>query len=234
VGRKALILAGGLGTRLKSVIADHPKVLAPVGGRPFVTYLLDQLSQAGFSSAVLATGFRAQEVENTLGKRYGSLTLEYSPEPASLGTAGAIANARSFLPSGGCLVMNGDSICLADLAGFWNWAEGRDAAVALLLAHVDDARRFGAVRMLGEQIVGFEEKGSERAAEWINAGVYYLSDLLLDSIEQGQRASLEQDVFPRWIGKGMYGWKTDAPFLDIGLPESYASAAGFIADATRQ
>jgi D-glycero-alpha-D-manno-heptose 1-phosphate guanylyltransferase len=234
VERRALILAGGFGTRLKSVIADHPKILAPVGGRPFVTHILDQLARAGFSSAVLATGHLAEAVEKVLGSRYDSLKLEYSPEPAPLGTAGAIAHARSLLLPGGCLVMNGDSICLADLASYWNWAVGRKAAVALLLAHVEDARRFGTVRLNGDVIVSFEEKGSDAVAEWINAGVYYLSDSLLDSLEQGQRASFERDILPRWIGKGMYGWTTDAPFLDIGLPESYASATGFMSGAARQ
>lgn len=223
-----LILAGGFGSRLKEVVAEHPKVLAPVRGRPFVTYILDQVGRAGFSSVVLATGYRAEEVESTLGSRYGSLSLEYSPEPSPLGTAGAIANAKLRLRPGPCLVMNGDSICLVDLAGYWQWARTRDAAVALLLAHVKDPRRFGTVRLEDDQIVSFEEKSPDPVAKWINAGVYYLSDSFLNSLEQGRNASLERDVLPNWIGRGMYGWKADAPFLDIGVPESYAEAAEFI------
>jgi NDP-sugar pyrophosphorylase family protein len=229
-----LILAGGFGTRLKEIVADHPKVLAPVRGRPFLTYLLDQVAVAGFSSVVLATGYRADEVENTLGSSYGPLSLEYSPEPSPLGTAGAIAHAKPLLSPGPCLVMNGDSICLADLARYWEWARARDAAVALVLAHVKDPRRFGSVRLSeeNEQIVSFEEKSPDLGAKWINAGIYYLSDSFLDSLEQGRNASLERDVLPNWIGRGMYGWKTDAPFLDIGVPESYAEAAEFIGRGT--
>lgn len=225
-----LILAGGFGTRLKEVVADHPKVLAPVRGRPFVTYLLDQVALAGFSCVVLATGYRAEEVESTLGSRYGSLSLEYSPEPSPLGTAGAIAHAKPRLGPGPCLAMNGDSICLADLAAYWQWARAKDAAVALLLAHVEDPRRFGTVRSSvdDDQIISFEEKRPELAPKWINAGIYYLSESFLDSLEQGRNASLERDVLPNWIGRGMYGWRSDAPFLDIGVPESYAAAGEFI------
>ena len=235
-----LILAGGFGSRLKEVVAEHPKVLAPVRGRPFVTYILDQIERAGFSSVILATGYRADEVESTLRSSYGSLSLEYSPEPSPLGTAGAIAHARHRLRPGPCLVMNGDSICLADLASYWQWAQDRDAAVALLLAHVKDPRRFGTVRLEGQgegeddQIVSFEEKSPALGAKWINAGIYYLSDSFLDSLEQGRNASLERDVLPNWIGRGMYGWKADAPFLDIGVPESYAEAEEFIGRAAPQ
>ena len=105
----AVILAGGLGTRLRPAVADRPKGLAPVGGRAFLTYLLAQLEAAGFQKAILCTGYRGDQVQRELGAAYGSLPLVYSPESEPLGTAGAIRRALPRIDSDLCLVMNGDS-----------------------------------------------------------------------------------------------------------------------------
>ena len=112
----AVILASGLGTRLRSVVADRPKVLAPIGGRPLLAYLFDQLIAAGIREAVLATGYRGEQIEAALGTAYGPLRLRYSPEPSPLGTGGALRLAWSLLAAPSALVMNDDSYCQADLA----------------------------------------------------------------------------------------------------------------------
>ena len=114
----AAILAGGLGTRLRPAVADRPKVLAPVGGRPYLTYLLDQLAGAGVREVVLLTGYAADEVRDALGDRYGRMRLRYSVEPAPLGTAGALRLALPLLAAPAVLLLNGDSYCDADLGAF--------------------------------------------------------------------------------------------------------------------
>src|SRR3954463_14123588 len=111
----AVILAGGLGARLRSVVADRPKVLAPVLGRPFVTYLLDQLAAAGLRRAVLLTGFRAEQVRQTLAEQHAGLDLAYSTEPTPLGTAGAVRDALDQVDTADVLLLNGDSFCPLDL-----------------------------------------------------------------------------------------------------------------------
>src|SRR5437879_601155 len=107
----AAILAGGLGTRLRSVIADRPKVLAPVGGRPYLTYLLDQLAKAAVREVVLLTGYGAEQVRDALGATYAGMRLVHAAEPAPLGTAGALRHALPHLRSPAVLLMNGDSYC---------------------------------------------------------------------------------------------------------------------------
>jgi NDP-sugar pyrophosphorylase family protein len=225
----AVILAGGLGTRLRSVVADRPKVLAPIGGRPLLTYLFDQLIAAGIREAVLATGYRGEQIEAALGTAYGPLRLRYSPEPSPLGTGGALRLAWPLLAGPSALVMNGDSYCQADLAALRAWHCERRAAATLLLAQVPQAGRFGRVDIdaLG-RVVAFKEKSGGNEPGWINAGIYLVEREFLSSIPADRVVSLEKDVFPAWIGRGLLGYPcAGCRFLDIGVPESYAVAERF-------
>jgi D-glycero-alpha-D-manno-heptose 1-phosphate guanylyltransferase len=116
-----VVLAGGLGTRLRPVVKDVPKVLAEVGGRPFLTYILDQLDQAGMREVVLCTGYLAEVIGKTFGHRYKSLTVKYSNEMQPLGTGGALRQALPQCPSDPVMVLNGDSFIDADLSGYMAW-----------------------------------------------------------------------------------------------------------------
>src|SRR5437667_6347363 len=118
VGITAAILAGGLGTRLRHTVADRPKVLAPVGGRHYLAYLLDQLAGAGISEVVLLTGHRAEQVQSTFGESYAGMGLRYSAEPAPLGTGGAVRRALPLFSAPTILLLNGDSYCDVDLDAF--------------------------------------------------------------------------------------------------------------------
>jgi NDP-sugar pyrophosphorylase family protein len=226
----AAILVGGLGTRLRSVVAGRPKVLAEVRGRPFLSYLLDQLAGAGIREAVLCTGYLGEQVRAAFGGSYRGVRLAYSQEAAPLGTAGALRLAAPLLTSPAVLVLNGDSYCQADLAAMWRRHRDSKAAATILLARVEDTRRFGRVRTddLG-RVVRFEEKGGPAAAGWINAGIYLMDRGVLDSIPAGRAASLEKEVFPAWIGRGLWGHRGGGRFLDIGTPESYREAEVFFA-----
>jgi D-glycero-alpha-D-manno-heptose 1-phosphate guanylyltransferase len=226
----AAVLAGGLGTRLRSVTGDRAKVLAEIAGRPFLAYLLDQLSAVGIRRVVLCTGYRSDQVEAAFGARYGSLALEYSREPAPLGTGGALRLALSRLSSSMVLVANGDSYCDADLKAFWRWHNSSNARGSLLLAKVPDTSRFGRVSTDdGGQITHFAEKRSPASPGWINAGLYLLERDILAQIPTGIMTSLESQVFPRLIGQGLYGFKAAGSFIDIGTPESFAQATAFFA-----
>lgn len=224
----ALILAGGLGTRLRSVVADVPKVLAPVHGRPFLACLLDQLADAGLRHAVLCTGYRADLIEAAFGDSYRSLTLEYSQETEPLGTGGALRLAASRARSETILAMNGDSFIDADIPSFFasHFASRLDAS--LLLTEVADTARYGRVQVdHGGRVRSFEEKGAHRGTGSINAGVYLMRRSLLHAAPAGVAVSLERDLLPHWIAGGLGGVLCRGRFLDIGTPESFAETETF-------
>ena len=222
------ILAGGLGTRLREVVADRPKVLAEIHGRPFVAYLLDQLAAAGFRDVVLCTGWQAEAVEAALGRTHGPLSLRYSREPAPLGTAGALRHALPALAGELVLVMNGDSYCDADLGAALEAHQARAAEATLVLVEVPDTSRYGRVELdAAGAICRFVEKQAAGGPGWINAGIYFLARTRLARIPPGVALSLEREVFPGWVGEGLVGLRTHAAFLDIGTPESYAAASAF-------
>jgi NDP-sugar pyrophosphorylase family protein len=226
----AAILAGGLGTRLRSVVADRPKVLAQVRGRPFLSYLLDQLESSGLKSVVLCTGYMGGLVQAEFGSSYRSLALTYSQELNPLGTAGALRLALPLVFSEIVLVMNGDSFCETNLETFWTWRSTSGAVATILLTEVADTRRYGRVRVDAEgRVLKFEEKNSDSGPGWINAGVYLLKRQLLGTIQANCPVSLEKEIFPTWIGKGLYGYQCHGRFLDIGTPDSFALAHDFLA-----
>jgi D-glycero-alpha-D-manno-heptose 1-phosphate guanylyltransferase len=232
----AVILAGGFGTRLSSVVADRPKVLAEINGRPFLEYLFDQLSAAGIRGAVLCTGYLGQQVQETFGHSYREiLQLNYSREMEPLGTGGALRLAASSLRSDVVLVMNGDSYCHTDLKTFWDRHHSTGAAATLLLARVPDTKRYGSVEVAPDgRVLRFAEKLDESKPGCINAGVYLISSQMLTSIPPNVPVSLERDVFPAWIDQGLYGFSGGDRFLDIGTPETFAAARKFLAQCLPQ
>jgi NDP-sugar pyrophosphorylase family protein len=224
----AAILAGGLGTRLKPVIADRPKVMAEVRGRPFLSYLLDQLQAAGFGDVVLCTGYLGEQIDSAFGDSYGRLQLRYSREKQPLGTGGALRLAHRYLTSNPILVMNGDSICAADLNAFCEWHHAGPSKASLLLSRVANNERYGGVEIDGNGVVTeFAEKGKNVRLNWINGGVYLLEREVFLSIPEGTPVSLEYDIFPRLVGHGLYGYPSRGRFLDIGTPEDYSIAEAF-------
>jgi NDP-sugar pyrophosphorylase family protein len=222
----AAILAGGLGTRLRPVVADRPKVLAPVGGRPYLTYVLDQLAAAHVRNVVLLTGHGAGQVRDALGDSYGPLRLVHSAEPRPLGTAGALRRALPYIWSPIVLLLNGDSYCDADLCAFRGFHRG---GASLVLARVPDVARFGQVQPGPDGfVVGFEEKGAAGGPGLINAGVYLLDRRLIEEIPPLRTASLEHDLLPAWVAaRRARGFPHAGRFLDIGTPQSYAEAEDF-------
>lgn len=226
----AAILAGGLGTRLRSVVADRPKVLAPVGGRPYLTYLLDQLADAGIERVVLLVGHRADMVRESLGTHYRGLRLLYSAEPTPLGTGGALAHALPWLAGRHVLLLNGDSFCEFDLAVM------RQRPLSMAVAHVSNTARYGEVIFTDDgRVLAFGEKSEASVAcqhpgkpGWINAGVYCLPREAIQSLPNSRPLSLERDAIPQWVQQQqLYAVPTGGRFIDIGTPESFAEAGAF-------
>jgi NDP-sugar pyrophosphorylase family protein len=223
-----VILAGGLGTRLRSVVADKPKVLAPIHGRPFLAYLMDQLANAGLRRIVLCTGYKSEMVEADIGQRFNGMDVVYSIEQTPLGTGGALRLAVPKFESESVLVMNGDSYVSADFESYLEWFNSVDARAALYLTSVNDTQRYGRVKISRSGCIEiFEEKKNITGAGWINAGIYLLKRDVVETIPRDEPYSLEKDLFPQLIGNGLYGFQEKADFIDIGTPVSYAAAELF-------
>lgn len=228
----AVILAGGLGTRLRSVVADRPKVLAEVGGRSFLSFLLDKLTNNNIRKIVLCTGYLGEQVHEVFGCTYSGMELAYSMEKEPRGTGGALRLALPLLQSDLVLVMNGDSYCEVDLASYLEWYQEKEAAASLALTFVENTSRYGMVQLgTHDEIIRFEEKGEKLVPGWINAGIYFIKKSLISSVPSSGNISIEEGLFPAWIGTDFYGYKSNCRFLDIGMPATYSRAGQFFSNA---
>ncbi|HEY3789059.1 MAG TPA: nucleotidyltransferase family protein [Urbifossiella sp.] len=227
-GISAAILAGGLGTRLRAVVADRPKVLAPVAGRPYLAYLLDQLVGAGIRETTLLVGYAADQVQATFGEHYRGMTLQYSVECEPLGTGGAIRMALPLLREKTILLLNGDSYCDVDVNALVEFHNHHGGRATLTLAQVEDASRYGRVQLLETQrIARFEEKSGAAEPGWINAGIYVLNRSDLEQIPPECAVSLEREILPGMVAAGNVFGFPGGRFIDIGTPQSYAEADAF-------
>ncbi len=224
----AVILAGGLGTRLRKVVSDRPKVLSNVCKRPFLSYLLDQLTDGGFKHVVLCIGYLGEQVKKVFGSRYGSLRLFYSQEKKSLGTAGAIRLALPLFKSKLLLILNGDSFFETDLRTFVDQHNEKCSNASMLLVEMTDTSHYGSVKVDTNCIIkSFDEKVSNIRNGWVNSGIYLIEDHMVRKIPAYQSVSLEHEMFPAWIGHGLYGYQRHGRFIDIGTPETFAEAQEF-------
>jgi len=221
----AIILAGGLGTRLRPVVDDRPKVMAPVGGRPFLEYLLAAFAGQGFDDIVLCLGHRAEQIEAYFGSgdKLG-VRLSYSVESEPLGTAGALKLAEPLLVANTYLVANGDSFLRAGYAPLFETLHDTRALAVLALHRTHDAGRYGTVeRAQGGRITSFVEKNADHAggSALINAGLYAMRRSVIEEIASGP-ASLERDVMPTLAAsRQLYGLELAGSFIDIGVPDDY-------------
>jgi len=225
-GDEAIVLCGGLGTRLRPVLADRPKALAEVGGRPFLEWLLLALAAQGVRRPILATGHLAHLVEAGVGDgaRLG-VRIRYSREAEPLGTAGALRLAATLTPAPTLAVLNGDTYCRFDLAALRSAHRARAALATLWLEPVEDGGRFGTVELEADgRISGFREKAGGGGRPLASAGVYLVERSVVDRVPAGRPASLERDVFPALAGRGLFGVRGRGGFVDIGTPESLAGA----------
>lgn len=220
---QAIILAGGLGTRLRLLVRDRPKVLAPIAGSPFLEYVLLQLRNYGIEDVILSVGFRGEMIERHFGNgsKWG-LCLRYSYETKPLGTGGAVRLAERLLKGKRLLVMNGDSFFDVDINALWRSHEKRGSVITLALAKVNNPQRYAAVEINRRgEVVMFKEKEHAETAGLVNGGIYVFRREALDLIPEGTAVSLEREVFPRLIRKGLHGVPREGYFVDIGVPADY-------------
>ncbi len=228
---QAIILAGGLGTRLRSVVPDLPKPMAPVAGRPFLAWLLDRLVESGFESAVLAVGYRHEVIRDHFGDDYRGLALRYSIETTPLGTGGAMRLAADLVTAFPAFVLNGDTYLELDYRAMLAAHRQARADLSVAVCSVADVGRYGALALQADHIHGFQEKG-RTGPGLINAGVYLPSFEILRQIPLGTPYSFEQQLLvPRLQEIRPLAFRTKGRFIDIGIPEDFQRAQKLFANA---
>ncbi len=217
------MLAGGFGTRLKQVVPDLPKPMAPVAGRPFLEILLTSLARKGFRRVVLSLGYMADKVTSHFGERFNDMELVYEIEQTPLGTGGAIRQALAQCKADHVFVFNGDTFLdleVADVEAHWQ----ANHAPIIVAREVADTSRYGRLFTANGRVLGFSEKG-ETGQGLINAGCYVLPRHVLDEFTPGRAFSLETEFLARKIADGRFDLFVSAgQFIDIGIPEDYARA----------
>jgi mannose-1-phosphate guanylyltransferase len=226
---QALILAGGEGTRLRPLTLTIPKPVVPLGDRPFIAYMIEWLRGHGVDDVILACGFMADGIKAVLGDGAQlGVRLRYVEEQEPLGTGGALKYAQDLLGER-FLMLNGDVLTDIDLSGQLAQHERTGARATLALVSVEDPSAYGLVRCEpGGVVTDFLEKPGPGEADTnlINAGAYVLErDVLAEMAPAGTNISIERDVFPRLVGRGLFGFAADGYWLDIGTPQRYLQAA---------
>ncbi len=223
---KAVLLVGGMGTRLRSVVPSLPKPLASVGKGPFLELLVQQLRYQSFRHLIMCTGYLAHQIETELGDGHEwEVTIEYSKEPSALGTAGAVKFAEPLLrDASDFLVMNGDSFMEIDFRQLIRFHRKSRGIATMAVVRMKNERRYGNVQVTGEgRVNGFTEKSEGDSTGFVNAGIYVFDRRIFEHIPEGP-SSLERDIFPTLLDRGVYASEQHGVFIDIGTPEDYARA----------
>ena len=223
--KEAVVLAGGFGTRLQAVVQDVPKPMADVCGRPFLSFLLDDLQACGMTHVILSTGYKHECIENFYGDRYRGMRITYAQETEPLGTGGGIWNALQHSSSEYTFVLNGDTRFRVDLQELESLAFTRHAPV-IALRRVEDTSRYGCVETDGNgRIIRFVEKADTAGSGYINGGIYLLPKSLFAAYRVGARFSFEKDILEKvYDVTPIYAGMSEAYFIDIGIPEDYLRA----------
>ena len=222
---KAVILAGGLGTRLRTTVPDRPKAMAAVGGRPFLRYQLEFLAKWNITDVVLCVGYLHEQIQKYFddGSSFG-VSLRYSVECKPLGTAGAIKHAQPLLDNT-FLVLNGDTYLNLDLEQVLDRHAGGPQVATLTLLHARDGKRYGSVTTDSTGcVIAFAERGGLEPC-LINGGLYVFEPGALEFIPPNREVSLERETFPLMVDRRLVmGCVMEGYYLDIGTPESYLTA----------
>lgn len=222
---EAVVLCGGLGTRLQTVVSDRPKPMAEFGDRPFLALLLDFLHSQGVRRFILAAGHKAGRIEEFFAGRTLPYETVLSIEKEPMGTGGALLLARSHVRRHPTAVLNGDSFCEVDLRRMLSFHVSREAAVTMAVTRARPVGEYGEVLFdANGSIRAFTEKGNRADEGWVNAGVYLFSDRALNSLPGKVPSSLERDFFPSCAGQGLFAFTCQSPLLDIGTPDRLAKA----------
>lgn len=217
---EAIVLCGGLGTRLQTVVSDRPKPMATIGDRPFLALLLDFFHEQGIQRFILAAGHKADWIANFFTKTKQSYDVALSVETERMGTGGAVLLARSHVRRHPVAVVNGDSFCEVDMRAMLASHLRHEAFVTIAVARAKPVGEYGEVVFDDERrILAFTEKGNSTAEGWVNAGVYMFSEGAFADLPEKIPFSLERDFFPRHVKGSLFAFPCQTPLLDIGTPD---------------
>lgn len=222
--REAIVLAGGFGTRLQTVVKEVPKPMAPVAGKPFLQYILDYLITHKVAHVVLAVGYLRETIIDYFGDNYQSLSITYAVEENPLGTGGGILNACNQIKGDNVFVINGDTFFDVDLVELSAFHESNNALLTVALKKMEKFDRYGTVETDNEgRIIGFLEK-KYLDEGLINGGIYCLNKHIFHP-ELPAAFSFEKEILEKEIvNRKIYGLRSEGYFIDIGIPEDYARA----------
>jgi D-glycero-alpha-D-manno-heptose 1-phosphate guanylyltransferase len=227
--REAVILAGGFGTRLKTVVPDLPKPMATIHGRPFLEYLLDYVIRQGIERCILSVGFMHEVIIRHFGYRYKETELRYAIEDKPLGTGGGILNALRLTDDENVFILNGDTFFRISLPDMEKQFSSKQADMVIALYQVHDDSRYGSVLTdSNTRILTFSEKKVTAGDSLINGGIYLLKKEIFAGTDLPEAFSMEKDFLEKKTGTlRIFGRLFDNDFIDIGIPETYQQARFF-------
>lgn len=221
---QAIVLAGGFGTRLREVVSEVPKPMAPIGNRPFLDILLSSLSSRGVTTVILSVGYMADVIRNYFGDQKYGMEILYQFENEPLGTGGAIRASLERCSEESVFVLNGDTFLDIDLELVQEFQKQQNAPI-MVTKKVAAADRYGTVKVENHRILSFLPRAASGTSKLINAGIYLLPVNILDSYRVGVNFSFENDFLPEVIATDRFlSYQCDGHFIDIGIPEDYERA----------
>nr|NQU90086.1 NTP transferase domain-containing protein [Bacteroidota bacterium] len=224
--KEAIILAGGLGTRLSGVLKDIPKAMAPVNGKPFLDYQLDYLDVFSIDHIIISVGHLREQIMDHYGDRYKNMHIEYVVEEEPMGTGGGLKLAMEKVTGNTVYVLNGDTFYHIDYQKFLDIHYAKESKLSIVLRELDNVSRYGSIeRDEDRSITGFFEKSQKQGKGFINGGVYLMSKPFFKSQNLPDKFSLEKDFFEKiYLTDKIYGILCRQYFIDIGVPEDYEKA----------
>jgi len=215
-----VVLCGGFGKRLRSTIKDRPKPMADFNGEPFLDLLMDYIHKHGFGRFILCAGYKGEFIENYYRGKDKSYEVIVSTEPEPLGTAGALKIAEKHIKSKLFLVVNGDSICKIDFQNLMDSHIQNNAMSTVVLVSMGLQGDYGLIKLeKNNEISVFHDKKCENNSDIVSAGIYLFNRKLLNEIPEKKNVSLEYDILPKFVGRGLYGYYSRQKLFDIGTPE---------------
>ena len=222
---EAIILAGGFGTRLQTVVKELPKPMAPINGRPFLEYQLNYLANYGIDRVIFAVGYLSETISNHFGNSFNGIEIDYAYEENPLGTGGGILNAFHKRKTKELIVLNGDTLFEIDINSFYSKHKNSNSLFSLALRELSSVDRYGSVLLESSIIRKFAEKGAYAGKGSINGGIYIINEAFFEKAQLPEKFSMEKDVFEILLNDfDFYGFPFSNYFLDIGIPEDYNKA----------
>ena len=223
---EAIILAGGMGTRLRDVVADKPKPMADINGRPFLEYLVKYLASYNINKIILSVGYKSEVIKNYFGEKFNNTTISYAVEKYPLGTGGGISLAMQKAQADDIFILNGDTFFNINLKNLARVHSEKNASLTIALRKMGNASRYGFIAIdENNRIKAFLEKDKLMNEGYINGGVYIIKKSVLLNYNMPEKFSFEKDFLQQYFkSENFFGLEFNDYFIDIGIPSSYKQA----------